>query len=150
MCTLTWKTLLPLLVSLYSLSPNTSVSSNTFDWKQKLSWCSSLDTLGWVWSLVLDKNGWMKEAVGMVHYLIICAWLNEVRGQHTTATPMTCTSSSINVWGCGAVSLNPTHKAVSLSRPNVAEMGEPSKVVGPRASVCKAGGAWRRKSYCWC
>lgn len=45
-------------------------------------------------------------------------------GWHTTAISVTCKSSNINVWGCGAVSLN---------RPNVAEMREPSKLDGPRA-----------------
>lgn len=47
-------------------------------------------------------------------------------GWHTIAIPVACTSSNVNVGGCGAVSLN---------RPEVAEMGEPSTLDGPGACV---------------
>ena len=43
---------------------------------------------------MLDKDGWMEEAVGMMHCLITCAYLNGVSGLHTTAIPVTCKANT--------------------------------------------------------
>lgn len=56
-----------------------------------------LDTLGQMWSYMPDKGGWVEEAIGMMHCLIICAWLNEVRGSHSTTMHVICKSLNIIV-----------------------------------------------------
>lgn len=75
-------------------------------------------TLGAGQKWVGGRNCWY-DALFDHLCLIKCGW-------HTTTIPVTWKSSNINVWGCGAVSLN---------RPNEAEMGEPSKLDGTRACV---------------